>query len=123
MNLAAATKSWVPQIIAGGIVIACGALFVGMFMPSRSSRDTVDSNAALRLCQQTIHGLAEFGGADTPPYATNYGKGDEFYFAWPRGSFEFTNGYGAKLPMSASCIGSIRRFEIEHLTINAKTII
>jgi len=40
--------------------------------------------------------LAKFGGADTPPYVVNVGNGDAFRFIWPRGSFEFTSGFGAR---------------------------
>ena len=58
-----------------------------------------------------------------PPYSKNWGKGDEFYFAWPTGSFYFKNGFGASVPMSASSIGRISTEQVEQLTLNGKTIV
>ncbi len=75
---------------------------------------------ALANCQISITKTAEYGDAERPPFAENYGKGDEFYFAWPKGAFHFTNGFHAKVPMSASCIGSLHAGAITSLTVNGK---
>lgn len=94
-----------------------------MAVPSESQLYDRQVGAALLACQQRIAGLAEFGKAETPPYAKNYGKGDEFYFAWQRGSFHFKNGFGASVPMSASCTGIVSTGFIQHLTLNGKDIL
>lgn len=78
---------------------------------------------ALHKCQQLILATAQYGDANRPPPTSNHGKDDEFYFAWPKGSFEFTNGFGAKVRMSASCMGSIATGAVTSLTINGKQII
>ncbi|WP_409266854.1 hypothetical protein [Massilia sp. BHUDP2] len=106
------------------VVIAVLVILIGyrVVVPSEEKKHAQKVSAALLNCQQRIAGLAEYGGAEAPPYTKNYGKGDEFYFAWGRGSFHFQNGFGAKVPMSASCIGSVSTGQIEQLTLNGKTI-
>jgi len=91
-------------------------------VPSESQLYDREVSAALVTCQQRIQSLADYGDAAMPPYVKNYGKGDEFYFAWQRGSFHFKNGFGASVPMSASCIGSVSTGEIQQLTVNGKII-
>jgi hypothetical protein len=112
----------------GLVAIGVIALFVCAFIYHviNPTADDVHRNkamAALGRCQEAIHALAEYGGADTPPYTKNWGKGNEFYFAWPRGSFEFTNGFGAKVKMSASCSGDLETGVITDLTVNGKDVI
>jgi len=92
-------------------------------VPSESQIHDRKVSAALLACQQRIAGTAEFGDSETPPYSKNWAKGDEFMFAWPRGSFHFKNGFGAAVPMSASCTGLISTEEIQHLTVNGKDIL
>lgn len=91
--------------------------------PSQESIRNQAVGAALLQCQQAILRTAQYGDAETPPYVQNHGREDEFYFAWPRGQFEFTNGFGAKVPMSASCIGVLSTGEIKSLTVNGKDIL
>jgi hypothetical protein len=67
--------------------------------------------------------LAEYDKAETPPYSKNWAKGDEFSFAWPRGSLYFKDGLGAAVPMSASCAGTVFTGEIFHLNLNGKDVI
>jgi hypothetical protein len=107
----------------GLIVVLLGAIIYRVVFPSVEHLNHEKVMAALVHCQDTIHGLAEYGGADAPPYAQNYGKGNEFYFAWPQGSFEFTNGFGARVRMSASCIGNLTTGEITSLTVNGRDIV
>lgn len=93
-----------------------------MAVPSESQVHDRKVNTGLLACQQRIAGLAEFGAAEMPPHTKNWGKGDEFYFAWPTGSFHFENGLGASVPMSASCVGFVTTSEIRHLTVNGRDI-
>lgn len=91
--------------------------------PEKVRKQAVDK--ALVACQLAIKSLAQYGGADLPPYVPNNARGqdDEFYFAWPRGSFEFTNGFGAREKMSASCTGTLSTGKITSLTVNGKDVI
>lgn len=84
-------------------------------------RDKLVSKALLN-CQYAIRGAAKFGDAELPPYVKNHGSKNEFYFAWPNGSFHFTNGFGAKEKMSASCIGELDTGTIKSITLNGQDI-
>ena len=120
-NASSKSSGLVAATTVGAILVLGAAILYKMLSPP--SAEELRSRAvmsALTKCQFTIKSTAQYGDAETPPYTANYGSGDEFYFAWPRGSFHFTNGFGAKLPMSASCIGSISAGEIKGLTINGK---
>jgi type II secretory pathway pseudopilin PulG len=98
--------------------------FIGyrLVVPSAEQEQSRQVRQALAACQQAIRAQARYGGADAPPYTSNHGTGDEFYFAWPTGSFAFTNGFGAPEKMSASCIGDLRTGTITQLTLNGQTI-
>ncbi|WP_314435859.1 hypothetical protein [Massilia timonae] len=100
-------KEWLGLVSLGAIIILAGLIVYRVAIPSASQVHDRAVSAALLACQQRIAGLAEFGGAEMPPYSKNWGKGDEFYFAWQRGSFHFKNGFGASVPMSASCVGTV----------------
>lgn len=116
-------KDLLTWIALGSIVILMGLNPYRVVVPSEEKVHAQKISAALFHCQQRIAGLAEYGDAETPPYTKNYGKGDEFYFAWQRGSFHFKNGFGAPVQMSASCIGDLSTGEIKQLTVNAKSIL
>ena len=107
----------------GAVIVPVGLIVYRVVVPSESQMHDRQVSAALLACQQRIAALAEFGGAEIPPYTKNWGKGDEFYFAWQTGSFHFKNGVGASLPMSASCTGVVSTGSIEHLTLDSKDII
>ncbi|WP_314439442.1 hypothetical protein [Massilia timonae] len=107
----------------GAIVILAGLIVYRVAVPSESQVHDRKVSAALLACQKRIVGLVELGGAEMPPYSKNWAKGDEFHFAWPTGSFHFKNGFGAAVPMSASCTGRISTGQIEQLTLNGKTIL
>ena len=107
----------------GSIALLIALIAYRVVVPSEETLHARKVSAALFQCQQLILGQATYGDAETPPYAPNYGKKGEFYFAWQRGSFHFKNGYGAPEKMSASCTGDLSTGEITHLTVNAKTII
>jgi hypothetical protein len=79
--------------------------------------------AALLACQKQIIAHSKFGDAEQPPFSQNHGSGNEFYFAWPTGSFHFKNGFGASVKMSASCIGDLSTGEIKALTLNGKDVL
>lgn len=113
-------RDWIAIICVPAILICIGLIAYRAFVPSDSQRHDRAISEALQLCQRAITSIAEYGAADTPPYTQNYGKQDEFYFAWPKGSFEFTNGFGARVKMSASCIGKVSTGEITSLTVNGK---
>src|SRR5690606_14547502 len=90
--LAAAKPKWSAVDWFGMVTISAIVVFVLLIVyrvvvPSESKLHDRAVSAALLACQRRIAGLADYGGAETPPYATNHGKGDEFYFAWQRGSF------------------------------------
>jgi hypothetical protein len=116
-------KEWFSAVVVGAIVSLLALIAYRVVVPSDDEVSHRKVMAALARCQQAIQSTAQYGGADTPPYVKNYGKGDEFYFAWPAGSFEFSNGFGARVKMSASCIGDIPTGEIKSLTINGKDIL
>jgi len=116
-------KQWLILAVFGVVIALAGYLVYSVAVPSEGQLQARKVSAALLACQQRIAGLAEYGEAETPPYVKNFGKGDEFYFAWQRGSFHFKNGFGASVPMSASCIGSVSTGEIQQLTVNGKTIL
>lgn len=105
------------------IVAGIVALAFSVVSPSAERVKGRLVTAALTQCQNAIRSAAQYGDAELPPYTANHGKDDEFYFAWPSGSFIFTNGFGGKVKMSASCTGSISNGKIEHLTLNGKDII
>lgn len=116
--------------IVGAIVIAIVVVVVAsiawaMRSPPQDNTRNQAISKALVACQYAIHSTAQFGGADMPPYTKNYARSqdDEFYFAWGPGSFEFPNAFGARVKMSASCIGKLSTGEIKYLTINGKDIL
>lgn len=115
-------KQWFVLFALGAIVIMIALIIYRLAVPSESQVYERKVSAALLACQQRIASQAQYGNAEMPPYTKNYGKGDEFYFAWPSGSFHFTNGFGAKEKMSASCIGDVHDGTIRQLTVNGKTI-
>jgi hypothetical protein len=106
VSTAAPTSSNARNVFAyavlGAIAVLIALIAYRLVVPSEDKLYARKVSAALLQCQQRIAGLAEFGGAETPPYTKNYGKADEFYFAWQRGSFHFMNGSGAQEKMSAS---------------------
>lgn len=118
-------RSTVEKLFVGGLVAIIGGSFVILGLtrerePLPPSALEWDESLALVRCQDAILARAEFGDVERPPPVRNHGRGDEFYFAWPSGSFHFVNGFGAKVPMSASCIGSRSRRAITSLTINGQ---
>jgi hypothetical protein len=117
------THQWFNWAVLGTLGLAIAALIYVVTMPSEKQERDRRVASALASCQKRIAGLAEFGEAETPPYTKNWAGGDEFYFAWQRGSFHFKNGFGALVPMSASCTGVISTGEIHHLTLNNKDVI
>jgi hypothetical protein len=116
-------KGWLAIIAFSVIAILIGLIGYRVAVPSESKLNDEAVSAALYQCQRAIQLTAQYGDSELPPYVKNYGTKGEFYFAWPRGSFKFSNGFGAKMPMSASCIGSLVTGEIKSLTINAKDVL
>lgn len=116
-------KKWFAFVTLGAIGVMLCLIAYRVAVPSETTlRDRKVSNA-LANCQQRIVSQAEFGDAETPPAAKNYGKGNEFYFAWGVGSFHFKNQYGSPMKMSASCIGEVDSGLIRQLTINGQSIL
>lgn len=113
-------KEWLGLVCLGAIIVLVGLIGYRVAVPSESQVHDRKVSAALLACQQRIAGLAEFGGAEMPPYSKNWARGDEFSFSWPRGSFHFKNGFGAPVSMSASCTGIVSTQTIEHVTLNGK---
>jgi hypothetical protein len=116
-------KDWFAIITLSVLAVLIGLIVYGVVVPSESKlRDRAVSSALYR-CQLAIQSIARYGASDIPPFTKNYGKGDEFYFAWPRGSFEFSNAFGAREKMSASCNGILSTGEINSLTVNGKDLL
>jgi hypothetical protein len=110
------------MVVIAGIGISVAAIVYRLAFPSQEDVRAKASSQALVGCQFAIQSAAQYGGADLPPPVQNGSRpqDDEFYFAWPPGSFEFSNGFGAKEKMSASCIGTLSTGAIKQLTINGK---
>lgn len=79
---------------------------------------------ALADCKSAIANNFGASGSGMIPDVDNHGATDkdEFYYAWPRGSYRLSTALGT-VDMSASCTGSIRSGKIDWLTINAKDVI
>lgn len=117
-------SQWIGLICICGIVASIAVIIWSIANPSAESLRKRALADALVKCQYAIKSTASHGGAELPPYAKNYGTlADEFYFAWPRGSFEFQNGFGGKAQMSASCTGVLSTGKITKLTVNGKDIL
>ena len=106
-------------IIVSVTVVAAVAIYAN-WSPSTNRQQAIDISSSLRVCQDAILSQAKFGDSETPPAVPNHGSGDEFYFAWPHGSFHFKNGFNASVKMSASCIGKISTGQITSLTVNGQ---
>lgn len=78
---------------------------------------------AMAACQMAIEASAKWKVVKRPGVPEDHSNGDEFYFTWARGKIVFQNGYGAEVPTSAACIGSLSRCQIEMLSINGDDII
>jgi hypothetical protein len=115
---------WIGLVSICGIIASVAAILWSIANPSPEKLRKRALANALLTCQYAIKGTAGHGGAELPPYAKNYGTAaDEFYFSWPRGSFEFQNGFGGKEQMSASCIGILSTNTITQLTVNGKDML
>lgn len=108
-------------MIAGTITIALIAGGIYLLLRSTPEKEHKHQvSTALVVCQRMIANTAKFGEADTPPYVANEGTGDKFEFAWPHGSFEFSNGFGARVKMSATCRGTLSPLEVQYLSVNGE---
>lgn len=114
---------WFAAITVSALAVLICLIVYRVIVPSESQLQDRAVSSALYQCQKHIHSLATFGGSDMPPPTANNGANDEFYFAWPRGSFEFANAFGGREKMSASCLGTVSTGEIKQLTLNAKDIL
>jgi hypothetical protein len=99
-----------------------GYIIYQVAAPSPGQLEERQVQQALATCQRAIRTQALYDGADRPPYVPNRGGAGEFQFVWPSGSFHFTNAFGARLKMSASCSGDLRTGTITGLTVNGQTI-
>lgn len=115
-------KEWLSAIGLTGIVICVGLIVYRVIVPSEDQIYSRQVSKALLACQDAILSAAKYGGAERPPYAKNYGKGAEFYFAWQNGSFTLPNGLGGQEKASASCIGNLSDTQITRLTINGQDL-
>lgn len=81
-------------------------------------------NDALLMCQTTIPKFARDPDTAVVPYVPNYGKGNEYYFAWGDGTkhVRMRNGLGLEVPVSASCIVDGNTRTITQLNLDGKTI-
>lgn len=116
---------WLGFVVLGGIVISAAAIITSLLSSSPEKQRKELIGLALVKCQYAVQSTAKFGGGDLPPYVKNNSRDmdDEFNFGWPRGSFYFTNGFGAREAMSASCTGTLSTGKIMNLTINAKDML
>ena len=121
-NGALTARDWLNIGLIAALLVMMAIVAVGLFLPSESKIHNQKVSTALLACQQRLSKYAKYGESETPPYVENHGGGDEFYFAWPTGSFHFKNGFGTSIPMSASCIGTLSTGEIKQVTLNGKDI-
>ena len=106
------------------IVSCLAAILWASANPSPKKISEIAGLKALDACRSAILASTAYGGADQPPYVKNDSSSkNEFLFSWPYGSFEFVNGFGAKVKMSATCAGSISPLEITDVTLNGRKII
>ncbi|MEO8600493.1 MAG: hypothetical protein ABI656_11765 [bacterium] len=116
------TSEWIAASTLVGITGLIVFIIWMVVFPSEEKKRHGLISSALVGCQYAIKSLAKFGDAEMPPYVKNYARDadNEFYFAWPLGSFHFTNRFGAREKMSASCIGVLSTGEITQMTLNGK---
>lgn len=76
---------------------------------------------ALYSCQEAILSLAQYGDAERPPYRTPELSKNSALYEWERGAFHFKNGFGVKVPQSASCLAT--KDKILFLSLGGETLI
>jgi hypothetical protein len=114
---------WLGAATLAGIAAMVVVLIYTATFPSAEKIRDRQVSAALAQCQHAIRAHAQYGEAETPPYVPNHGRDDEFHFAWAPGAFHFTNGFGAKVRMSASCNGNVSSGKIQSLTLTGKDLL
>lgn len=77
---------------------------------------------SLDACKQEIAKFFGATGASQIPDSKDFSSGNEFEFAWPRGTFQLATPAGS-IDLSASCNVRKKPFKVMWLTINGKTII
>lgn len=93
-----------------------------------AAADTEDANSndslykAQDACKREISKFFGATGASSIPDSRNWGTGNEFEFAWPKGNFQLTTPAGS-VDMSASCNVRKKPMKVMWLTINGKSII
>ncbi len=107
-----------------GLLMMAGALVILSLCTGFRSGLKDPNLRALRLCQETIKGLSKDYNKTEVPYARNYGRNGEAYFAWNnRNPIKLADGRGGVVIVSGSCIVDTSSESITSLTINAKQII
>lgn len=111
---------WLAVVALTAAALAVIVMIASVAFPSAEKIRHRQVMSALTQCQRAVQSTAKYGEADQPPYTENHGSADEFYFAWPAGSFYFSNAFGARMKMSASCVGAVSTGTITQLTVNGK---
>lgn len=103
-------------------LLACGLVIEGLKFsePAVTDRKTELVAAALATCQKRIAASGKYDSVPVPPPAKNYGTPGNFYFVWPKGSFQVMNDEGTQLPASATCRGHLDTGLITELSLNGK---
>ncbi|WP_109790952.1 zinc ribbon domain-containing protein [Acidovorax sp. GW101-3H11] len=88
------------------------------------SADEFTWNDALTLCQMSLKNASRDPEKADVPYVENFGKGDEFYYAWGPSTkmARMRNGLGIEVATTASCVVSKSQKRITSLTLDGKTI-
>jgi hypothetical protein len=86
--------------------------------------DRLSAPDALTICQIAIKRALVYPESLDVPYVANFGRGDEFYFAWGASTrlIQHKNQMGLEVASSASCTVDARTGGVTSLTVNAKTI-
>lgn len=119
------TSPW-PAVISVAVltVIAVSCVNMGKGSETNTPR-AFDSTDALYLCQQALKRASRDPEKAEAPPVENFGKGDEFYFAWGASTkmARMRNGFGLEVAASASCTVSQTQKRITSLTLDGKTIL
>lgn len=89
-----------------------------------SQQHPENAGRALHECARKIVGYLgldhQAGHVPTPPYK-DFSHG-EFLYSWGQGSMELQSVLG-EAGISASCMGTLKPFKIEHVSVNGKSIL
>ena len=108
-----------------GIAIPCMVVLSCINNTGGKKNYEFDWADALVLCQNALKQASRDPEKASIPSVENFGKGDEYYFAW--GAYtkmaRMRNGLGLEVGVTASCIVSKSQKRIISMTLNGQSII